>query len=159
MEQSAVDATSAITPGYCGLHDDLLKSARHLLGSGDSSPMNELPLSQVRCLSAVAEEDDLRMAQLANRLSIKLPAASRVVHRLERRGLVRLTIDSSDRRVVRVSLSPSGRAMYNQTLRHRISLIERTLRTLPAGDVEKIRQGLALLCSAVVSAYENAETG
>src|SRR5438067_1818622 len=62
----------------------------------------EMPLSQLRCLHVIGENEGQKMNELSQRLEVKLPALSQIVDRLVRRGLVQRHPDPLDRRVVRL---------------------------------------------------------
>ncbi len=50
----------------------------------------------------------IRMGDLAVRLALSRPSASKLMRRLQRRGLVELVHGESDRRVVLAALTPAG---------------------------------------------------
>lgn len=75
---------------------------------GDS----DLSLTQVKVLCHLErDERELTLKDLAERLPISLPAASRAVDELVHRGFVERNEDSLDRRMKRVRVTESGRAV------------------------------------------------
>jgi DNA-binding MarR family transcriptional regulator len=61
-------------------------------------------------LLRLADEDGISQAELARRQRVEAPSMCRMVDRLEREGLVRRDRDEHDRRVIRVRITPQGRA-------------------------------------------------
>jgi DNA-binding MarR family transcriptional regulator len=70
-----------------------------------------LSASQFWMLVAVSEQPGCSLRELAARLRLDDPTASRVLAALARAGHVRLDQDSEDRRRLRARLTPSGRAL------------------------------------------------
>ena len=73
----------------------------------------DLTLSQWRAIVVLAGDDDQRVSDLADRLGISLPSASRLMRRLERRGLVSAERDETDRRATLLRLTVRGRAAHD----------------------------------------------
>jgi len=61
-------------------------------------------------LLRLADEDGISQAELARRQRVEAPSMCRMVDRLERDGLVSRERDLADRRVIRVRITPAGRA-------------------------------------------------
>jgi DNA-binding MarR family transcriptional regulator len=87
----------------------------------------DLTLSQWRALVVLAERDGQHVGDLADRLGISLPSASRLVRRLERRGLVSAERDETDRRATLLSLRPRGRAAHRAVVATRRDRIAKAL--------------------------------
>ncbi len=66
---------------------------------------------QLWVLKAVVRDGPLRAGELARRLSLTASSLSILLDRMEKRGLVRRVRSRSDRRVVEVRLSATGRAL------------------------------------------------
>ncbi len=61
-------------------------------------------------LLRLADEDGISQAELARRQRVEAPSMCRMIDRLEREGLVSRERDLADRRVIRVRITPEGRA-------------------------------------------------
>jgi DNA-binding MarR family transcriptional regulator len=70
---------------------------------------------------------DFRVQELADRVHLSQSALSRLVARLEKDGLVGRGICSEDRRGVRVAITESGRARYQQARPGQRAVLERML--------------------------------
>ena len=80
-------------------------SARRRLASLELTP------TQIMTLRMVAEHEGSTIGEIAEALSVSPPVMTRVLDRLERRGLVCRKAEARDRRKTRVSLAPSGRRL------------------------------------------------
>jgi len=77
----------------------------------EASPGFDLTFPQWRALLVVGERHDgTTVSEVARRIGVTLPATSRQLRRLERRGLVSLRLDERDRRAARVRLTAAGLA-------------------------------------------------
>src|SRR5215813_11627490 len=78
------------------------------------SALDELPITQLRCLHVIHHQHGLRMVEVSQRLETKLPAISQIVDRLVKRGMVERRADPSDRRVVRLFLTDTAEAIMRE---------------------------------------------
>jgi DNA-binding MarR family transcriptional regulator len=68
----------------------------------------ELTLAQWRALVVLGRRDAVRVGEIATAIGGSLPSTSRLIQRLERRGLVTTERDESDRRATLVRMTPKG---------------------------------------------------
>jgi DNA-binding MarR family transcriptional regulator len=139
----------------------LWRVLRSLVFRGDpDSPLNELPLSQLKCLHVVGEQEGQKMVDVAHRMEIKLPALSQIVDRLVKRGLLVRQADPNDRRVVRLVLTEEARAILTEANANRQARMMATAGNLDTKAVEKVTEGLSLLALAAekVEAEERQST-
>lgn len=69
----------------------------------------DLTFTQLRALSAVGRRQPLRVSDLAEELGAGLAAASALVDRMTRHGLLARRADPEDRRIVLLELTPRAR--------------------------------------------------
>ena len=80
----------------------------------------DLTLAQWRVLVVLGEEaDGATISQVAGRIGVTLPATSRQLRRLQRRGLVDVRRDERDRRATRVRLTDLGQAARDDVISFR----------------------------------------
>lgn len=80
----------------------------------------ELTFPQWRALLVLGEDaDGARVGEMAARVGVTVPATSRLLRRLERRGLTTLSADERDRRATRARLTDRGRSVRAAILGHR----------------------------------------
>ena len=104
----------------------------------------ELTLVQWRVLVVVDDPDGVPVSQVASSLGAKLSAVSRLLGRLRDHGLVATRRDETDARVIRVSLTPKGRALRDRIVaRRRASLAEAVARIDAAPGTEAALRQLA----------------
>ena len=103
----------------------------------------ELTFPQWRALLVLGEGDDgARIGEVAARVGVTLPATSRLLRRLERRGLTALAPDERDRRAKRARLTNRGRAVREAILDHRRMALREVAATLSASDGLDLAAGL-----------------
>lgn len=87
----------------------------------------DLTLHQWRALVVVGRAGRIRVGEVALQIGTPLPATSRLLSRLERRGLLVSARDEQDRRATNVSLTPAGLKVRDAVLRRRRELIHAAL--------------------------------
>jgi DNA-binding MarR family transcriptional regulator len=114
------------------------------------APAAELTLPQWRALLVVARADGVRVTEIGTRVGMALPSASRLVRRLERRGLVTTARDETDRRGIIVRPTAAGLELWRDLVDYRRRLIADLLDTLPAplpaglaDDLERVERAFA----------------
>jgi DNA-binding MarR family transcriptional regulator len=86
---------------------------------GEVSVAGELTLPQWRILVVVTRSDGSRVGEVAGKVGVSLPAASRLVRRLERRGLVTAARDEDDRRATIVRPTEKGLRLWEDVVGRR----------------------------------------
>lgn len=89
---------------------------RFIRGEMRSHRAPGLTESQFRCLIFVSVNEDPSLSDLAEFLGLSLPAASRMVQLLVRRGLLERRARTDDRRRVRLSFTRKGRQTFQTVL-------------------------------------------
>jgi DNA-binding MarR family transcriptional regulator len=109
---------------------------------------DEVSLAQYRLLVVLASRGTQRIAALAEALGVNPSSATRLCDRLARKGLVRRRRAATDRREVRVSLAPLGRALVEDVTARRREEIGRLLAEVPAAQRDRIVEALEALAVA-----------
>jgi len=106
----------------------------------------ELTFPQWRAILILGEHaDGARIGEVAARVGGTLPATSRLLRRLERRGLTTLGVDELDRRATRARLSERGLAVRAAILEHRRAALRRVAATLPDRGHLDLASGLRVV--------------
>jgi DNA-binding MarR family transcriptional regulator len=108
----------------------------------EAAPGVDLTLLQWRALRIVGDDPaGARVGQVGEGVGVPLPAASRLVQRLQQRGLVHVQRDPDDGRALRVRLTHAGSHARSTVLARRRSLISEALdqTVLPAEAVNGLR--------------------
>lgn len=105
----------------------------------------DLSMAQVRTLMVLSCEGRSTIGQLAERLSVSLPTASHLVDRLVHAGLAERAEDPSDRRRMRVCLTPRGEDLAGRLRQGNQEPFRVWLTQLSDEDLTALRQGLRAL--------------
>jgi DNA-binding MarR family transcriptional regulator len=79
----------------------------------------DVTLPQFRTLVVLGTRGPQRSVDIAEELQVNPSTGSRMCDRLVRKGLVRRTRSDSDRREVRLALTPAGRDVVDRVIGHR----------------------------------------
>jgi DNA-binding MarR family transcriptional regulator len=109
----------------------------------------DITLAQWRVLVILGEaEDGATVSQVAARIGVTLPATSRQLRRLARRGLLEIGTDERDRRATRVRLTTQGRSVRDDV----VSFRQQKISEVAAGlDVDP---GLAWQLTRIADAFD-----
>jgi DNA-binding MarR family transcriptional regulator len=105
----------------------------------------ELSPSQSAALSTVDRHGPLTPSELAARERIQRPTVTRIIARLEERGLVQRTRDPEDGRSSLVALAPAGRDLLARGRTRKDAYLSRRLRELDAGDRATLERAATIL--------------
>jgi DNA-binding MarR family transcriptional regulator len=109
---------------------------------------HEVSLAQYRVLVLVASRGPQRVADLADALSVNPSTATRVCDRLYAKNLIRRRRPPGQRREVRISLSPVGRALVDEVTQRRRGGIARLLEAVPQEEQADLVHALRTLAEA-----------
>ena len=102
----------------------------------------DLTLTQVKALSALAPDAELTVKELAERLGLSLPGASRAVDALVDRGLLGRREDTTDRRMKRLTCTPAGREALRRLDEARLAGLAQFTTTIPAAQRKRLSGAL-----------------
>ena len=95
----------------------------------------ELTITQIKLLHQLEGcVGELTLKQAAERVPLSLPAASRTVDDLVRRGMVSRHEDDEDRRMKRIALTQEGRSVIRRLNAAQLSGVEQFTQTLNDGE-------------------------
>jgi DNA-binding MarR family transcriptional regulator len=120
----------------------------------------DLSLTQVKLLHHLEDQPrELSLKEAGELVNVSLPAASRMVDDLVRRGLALRREDDDDRRMKRVCLTDAGRTVIRRLNAARLSSLEEFAQTLTPVERRALAQTLSkLLKRADVAACRPEET-
>ncbi|HEY1510870.1 MAG TPA: MarR family transcriptional regulator [Solirubrobacteraceae bacterium] len=106
----------------------------------------ELSLTQIKLLHHLDDvPSELTLKEAAERVHVSLPAASRMVDDLVRRGFVVRHEDAEDRRMKRVRLTEAGGAVIRRLNAARLTGLEQFTSTLTETERERLAEALSTL--------------
>ena len=98
--------------------------------------------AQVWALSVIATQPGLGVGQLASALNIRQPTASNMLKALQTRGLVTTQKSDSDRRMLRVFITPEGQALLDAVPGPAMGVLPSALKSLPPEALQRLEQDL-----------------
>ena len=106
----------------------------------------DLSFTQVRALSILARDlDRATLGELGERLHLSLPAVSRAVEGLVKRGYVTRAEDADDRRFKQVAATGEGRELIERLMELRVAGFADFVKTLDDAEREGLAAALAPL--------------
>jgi DNA-binding MarR family transcriptional regulator len=106
----------------------------------------ELTLTQIKVLHHLDDASrELTLKEAAELVHVSLPAASRLVDDLVRRGFVERNEDSEDRRMKRLRLTNAGGAVIRRLNAARLSGLEEFTKSLSDTERDRLAQALSTL--------------
>lgn len=118
-------------------------AARSLGAAGE-----DVTLPQYRALVVLASRGPQRVVDLAGFLAVTASTATRMCDRLGRKGLIRRQRLSSDRRSVRVSISPTGGDLVAAVTRRRRQDIQAIVERMSPAEREQLVTTLRMFADA-----------
>ena len=130
---------------------DLKRQVSRALHGATPEPLNRLDLTvaQMRILYLLGREGEAAVGQIAERLGVAQPSATRTLDRLVRQELVECFGDPSDRRVSLHRLAPAGQGLLDQLQQGRRARLEAALRRLDPSVLGQIEDSFQLLRDAL----------
>ncbi len=110
---------------------------------------SDLTMGQLKGLFTLTRCEGAPIGRLAELLRVGEPAASLLVDRLVRQGLVVRSEDPEDRRRTLVSLSREGVDLVANMRHGGKECLQRWLGSLDDGDLDALRRGLRALAAAI----------
>ena len=105
----------------------------------------DLSPSLTAALATIERHGPLTPSRLADLERVQRPTATRMVARLEERGLLVRTTDPADGRVSLVSLSPEGRTLLTSVRGRKNAYLARRLRGLSDEEIADLERAAAIL--------------
>jgi DNA-binding MarR family transcriptional regulator len=114
----------------------LVRHLSRLTGTLDDSP--SMTATQRLALFELAEHGPLRLNELAHRLGVSAPTATRAVDALETNGWAERVADPDDRRAQRVGVTTSGLDCVAERRKRALSAFAPATETLTATELETL---------------------
>ena len=143
MTQLSLDATRQILEALSAVTRQLARASG---GPEDGPPMTS---TQRLALFETVIGGPLRLSELAERMGITAPTASRAVDGLVELGLLQRLPDPADRRAVRIDMTEPGRKDVEGKKARAAAALEPAIAALSAQDRAKLAALLARLADAL----------
>ncbi|HEY2670531.1 MAG TPA: MarR family transcriptional regulator [Rugosimonospora sp.] len=110
-------------------------------------PQSPMTGSQSELIRMVWRNPDISVAEAASELGVAPNTVSTLVGQLTEQDLLRRSPDEHDRRIARLSLTPSAQQQVDAWRDRRIALVAQVLDGLDRSDIEALRAALPTLNS------------
>jgi len=111
----------------------------------------EISLPQLQCLRYLHQQGELKMGEISEGLAISDPAASKLVDRLEKKGLVKRRPCATDRRASRVALTEEGFRLIEGFRERRSARLEAVLARMEPADRRALITGIERFIEAALT--------
>jgi DNA-binding MarR family transcriptional regulator len=134
--------------------DDMYALASFLMRSSNVGAFNtiaelDLSFTQIKTLCSMdLGEGQPSVKELAGSMNVSLPTMSRAVDGLYERGFVERQEDSADRRMKRIALTESGRAVTRTLNEVRLQALRGFLTSLSDEETEALSHALQLILTS-----------
>lgn len=137
--------------GHEELVDSLLSASRAMVGLAARSLADldaDVTLPQYRALVVLASRGPQRSVDISAELGVNPSTGTRMCDRLVRKGLIRRARTAGDRRSVRLTLTPAGRALVAEVIDRRRAELARIVAAIPSGTHAGLVRGLKAFAAA-----------
>jgi DNA-binding MarR family transcriptional regulator len=142
MIRQATRRGAAPAPLATALRDAIMRLNRRLR---QSRPVGDLTLTQVSVLNGLELAGALTPRELAEAERVQPPTMTRIVAKLEERGLVQRTPHPTDGRQVILAATEAGRTVVQEQRRARDAWLAQRLAALSLDERETLRRAAELL--------------
>jgi DNA-binding MarR family transcriptional regulator len=129
----------------------LLSASRVMVGVAARSLAGfdaDVTLPQFRTLMVLATHGPQRAVDVSTELGVNPSTGTRMCDRLVRKGLIRRTRSTGDRRVVRLALTPAGRKLVAEVTGRRREELSGLVAAIPSGQHAALVTALRALSEA-----------
>jgi DNA-binding MarR family transcriptional regulator len=142
MIKQAARRSPSAAPLAGALRDAIMRLNRRLR---QARPVGDLTMSQISALTTLGFAGALSPRELAEQERVQPPTMTKIVAKLEERGLVQRTPHPTDRRQVVLSATEVGRAAVVEHRRAGDAWLAEAIGDLPVEDRETLRRAAELL--------------
>jgi DNA-binding MarR family transcriptional regulator len=127
-------------------HSAAIHALRHVRRE---DPATGVPPAQLSALSVLVFGGPRTLGELAAAEQVRPPTMTRIVHGLEREGLVRRARDPHDGRVHRLHATPKGRRVMQQGRERRVANLATLLGRLSSREIARVHEAAELVEKAL----------
>ena len=142
MIKQAARRGPAAAPLAGTLRDAIMRLNRRMR---QARPLGDLTLTQISALTSLGLAGALTPRELAEHERVQPPTMTKIIAKLEERGLVQRTPHPTDGRQVVLHATEAGRAAVAEQRRAGDAWLARALAELPPDDRETLRRAAELL--------------
>jgi DNA-binding MarR family transcriptional regulator len=134
------------------LVDALLSASRAMVALAARSLADldsDVTLPQYRALVVLASRGPQRVVDISTELGVNPSTGTRMCDRLVRKRLIRRYRSQTDRREVRLTLTPAGGQLIREVTQRRRKEFVRMVKAIPAASHKPVAEGLRSLAESI----------
>jgi DNA-binding MarR family transcriptional regulator len=150
-DEHAADTRTALV-------DALLTATRAMVGLAARSLADldaDVTLPQYRALVVLASRGPQRVVDISTELGVNPSTGTRMCDRLARKGLIRRYRSTTDRRALRLTLTPAGRQLVHEVTRRRSEELVALVANIPDSAHQPVTAALRALAARTGELPEN----
>ncbi len=106
---------------------------------------NHLSMPQIEVMSFIGPEGSKTMKDIADHLRITPPSVTAMIAEMEKKGIVKRTVDPSDRRRISIVMSKKAKIIYSSILEKKNEVLYKMLSRLSATDKKELERIITIL--------------
>jgi DNA-binding MarR family transcriptional regulator len=106
---------------------------------------NDLSMPQVEVMSFIGPDGSETMKAIADHLRITPPSVTAMIAEMEKKGIVKRTVDPKDRRRISIVLSKKAKIIYSSILEKKNEVLQDMLSRLSATDKKELERIITIL--------------
>jgi DNA-binding MarR family transcriptional regulator len=110
-----------------------------------ADPESDLSQNLISALATINQGGPITLGRLAELERVQPPSMTRIVAKLEERGLVRREIDAADRRIARVQVTPEAVSVLGELRSRRTEFLAARLAALTPAEMAALEAALPAL--------------
>ena len=113
--------------------------------------------AQIKALTCFSGDEEMNMTELSLNLGVSNPTMTALIDRLIKAKMVKRERDNIDRRVVKASLTDSGRETLDKLLKIRRKELEKILTHLSQGEMDSFLNSIELVAQLLTKGRQKRE--
>lgn len=113
--------------------------------------------AQIKTLTCFSGDEEMNMTELSLNLGVSNPTMTALIDRLIKAKMVKRERDNIDRRVVKASLTDSGRETLDKLLKIRRKELEKILTHLSQGEMDSFLNSIELVAQLLTKGRQKRE--
>ncbi|MCL2151425.1 MAG: MarR family winged helix-turn-helix transcriptional regulator [Oscillospiraceae bacterium] len=116
-----------------------------------------ISFTQCHTVTEIGRTPNISLNELAEKLNVNISTMSRTVNKIVNKGLANRELDPNDRRYVTISLTETGKNMFEEINNTMGSYFRNVYDNIPRGKRKQVLESLDLLVDAITKSIGSSE--